>query len=392
MRTIGSLRTGPPTAENEHLAIAIESNGTLTLTDKASGQVYRDLLTFEDRSEVSDGWFHGHSLNDEQLLSTATTARVGVLHDGPEVVTFRVVVTMMVPASYDPATERPSDRRVEMAITSLVSLRRGARVVEVETTVDNTAEDHRLRLLLPTDCTAAKTFLAHHPYDFVERPIALDPQTVTGQEMEQAEKPFLGMQAVGVGKRGLAMISGGGLHEGGVTDDARRTMAVTLLRSFRKTIGTGGESDGLEKGKRAYRFGLMPFAGALPRTEALSELARLQAGLITRQTGKRPIRATRRCPATPPRRRVSSGFKHGRLVVSAIKPAEDGNGLVLRLWNPTDRPQSDALRFWRPVKKATGVQLDERPSREKWSAAVAATITVQAAPHHGSSRFESTFK
>jgi alpha-mannosidase len=314
---------------------------------------------FEDRSEVGDGWFHAHAVNDEQLLSTS--AQVAVVHDGPEIVTFRATITL----------------RPELVITNRISLRRGARTVDVETIVDNNAEDHRLKLLLPTD-VPAKTYLAHHPYDFVERAIALDAESVNWQEMEQSEKPFLGLQAIGAGQRGLAFISAGGLHEGGVIDDARRTMQVTLLRSFRKTVSTAGEHDGLELGRIVYRYALMPFAGKLPRATALAELAKLQAGIFTRQTGKRPSGFP---PMTGPAPATQGFIKAGKLVVSAIKPPETGDGVVIRLWNPTDRPQRDRLEFSRSPKKVTTLKLNEDAARVSCAKLAGKTVTVEAGPH-----------
>lgn len=360
VRSVGSLRTGPMSAENEFLAVRIATNGTLSLMDKVTGQGFTDLLMFEDRSEVGDGWFHGHSLNDEQHLTAASAAQVAVVHEGPELVTFRVSVTLNVAARYDQAGERPGPEQVPLVISSLVTLRRGARVVDVETRLDNTAEDHRVRVLLPTDCVGARTYLAHHPYDFVERGIQVDPATAGWQEMEQAEKPFLGMQAVSAGRRGLAFISAGGLHEGGVADDHRRTMQVTLLRSFRKTVSTGGESDGLERGTLVYRYALMPFAGALPRAGVLQEWARLQAGIMTRQTGSRPSGY----PAMTGKESAERSFVEltgGQLVVSAIKPAESGGGLILRVWNPTARRQSGRFKLWCAVKGARYTDLGETP-------------------------------
>jgi len=381
VRTAGTLRTGPTSAENEFLAIAIASNGTLTLTDKSSGEVYRDLLLFEDRSEISDGWIHAHSINDEQLLSIACAAQVSVAQDGPEVVAFRVSVILQVPARYDETSERPVPELVDLAISSVVRLRRGARVVDVEVAVDNPAEDHRLRMLLPTDCPDAETYLAHQPFDFVERKIAIDPQTASWQEMEQVEKPFLGIQAVGHGRRGLAVLSGAGPHEGGVADDSRRTMLVTLLRSFRKTIATGGETDGLERGKTTFQFALMPYANELPRAAALIELARLQAGLVTRQTGQRPSgfpAMTGDLPAT----RSLIECLNGRLAVSAIKTPESGTGLVLRLWNPTSGPLEESLRFAQTVTDAEALLLSEEPDPSAPAPSVHDRIvTVTAAPH-----------
>ena len=360
VRTFGSLRTGPASAANGFLAIEIAPNGTLILEDKGTGEIYRDLFTFEDRSELADGWFHAHGLNDEQILSAACSAQTSVVHDGPELVALRSTVTLQVPARYDGLSQRPAPELTPLVISSVFTLRRESRTVDVEVRVDTRAEDHRLRMLLPTDCTGAKSYLAHQVFDFVERAVAIDPGTVSWQEMEQVEKPFLGMQAIVEGARGLAVLSASGPHEGGVVDDFRRTMLVTLIRSFRKTVGTGGESDGLESGTTIFRFRLLPFSNKLPRTEALTELAKLQSGLLTRQTGCRPSGYPKMAGDEP----ATQGFMEclsGNLVVSAIKTPESGKGLIVRLWNPTGQTLKEEIVFSREVVEATTVLLNEDP-------------------------------
>ncbi len=381
VRHLGTLRTGPTAAENEHLAIAIEPNGTLTLTDKASKQTYTGLLLLEDRSEIGDGWFHGHSLNDEQTLSAASPAQVAVVHEGPEVVTFSITVRLNVPLRYDFAKERPTEERVDVAVTHRVSLRRSARVVDVQTTIDNTAQDHRLRLLLPTDATAAKVWHAHHPFDVAQRPIKLDPATHDWQEAEIPEKPFLGFEAVGGERRGLAFICGAGLHEGGVIDDARRTMTVTLMRGYRRTVGTEGETDGLELGRIVHHYALMPYKGQLPRQEILDELAKLQAGLSTRQTGPRPSGYPPMTGKNPPHATYLA-MDTGPLVVSAIKASDEGQALDVRLWNPTSKAQSHKLLFWKPVRSARMLKLNESvdPTAQEPRRS-GPTVTVEAGPH-----------
>ncbi|MBN1437129.1 MAG: hypothetical protein JW936_08630 [Sedimentisphaerales bacterium] len=381
VRRMTSLRTGPNSAENEHLAVSIAPNGTVTLTDKATNEIYTDLLTLEDRSEVGDGWFHVDSVNDEIALSSACQGQVSVLHDGPDLVTFRIAVPLDLPCRYDFHKQTRSQDRLEMTVVHLVTLRRGARVVDVETTFDNNVEDHRLRLLLPTDADA-DSYLAHHPFDFVSRPIALDTSTAGWREAELSEKPFLSMQAVGAKNRGLAFISEAGLHEGGVLDDARRTMAVTLMRSFRLTVATNGETDGLELGQHSYRFKLMPFAGQLPRIQALNELAKLQTGTLTRQTQNGEFESG--YPAmngTMQPRRSFLSFQDNNLVPAAIKPQDAGGNLTIRLWNPCEKAQSETIKFYRPPKKAQYTDLAERAIADSEPQLKNDSVTVTAGPH-----------
>lgn len=383
IRPVGTLRTGPTAAANEHLALCVDPDGTLTLTDKASGETYTGLLALEECGEVSDGWFHVSPVADEETLSVGAAAQIAVLHDGPQIVTFQIRLTLEVPARYDRETEQRSARRVPLVVVHRVSLRKGARTVEVETAIENTAEDHRLRLLLPSDCAAAETYLAHHPYDLVERRIALDPETHDWQEMERQEKPFLDLQAVGHGRRGLAFLSGGGLHEGGVIDDARRTMTVTLLRGFRRTVGTAGEPGGQELGGVVHRYALLPYAGELPAAEALAEQVKLAAGLLTRQTGSRrsgypPLNGSR-----PPHRSLLA-LRDGEAVLSAVKPRDSGGGLVVRLWNPTGTTISEGLRFERPVTGVTRLQLSEEPDEDPQAPPArrrGTSVSVKLRPH-----------
>ncbi len=345
-RSVGSLRTGPFTAENAFIAVSICPNGTLKLMNKETGDVYRDLLMFEDRSETGDGWFHGQSMSDEIALSAGSASQISVLSDGPLAVVFRVQVTMNLPKRYNWNLQCRSEARENVKIVSKVTLRKGARAVEIETEVDNTVEDHRLRVLFPTDIADAKTWLAHHPYDWVERPVALRAETRDWSEMDLPEKPFLNLQTVRNESRGLAFISGGGVHEGGVVDDERRTMQVTLFRSYRRTVGTPGEHDGLELGKTTFRFALMPYGDKLPNSELFGEMQALQTESLKRQTGP--------CSSGYPAMKGSEApdrsfmeFMDGNLVFSALKPAEDGDGMILRVWNPTAEAASERINIWK---------------------------------------------
>ena len=71
----------------------------------------------------------------------------------------------------------------------------------------------------------------------------------------------------------------------------------------------------------------------------------------------------------------------GDLIVSAIKTAESGSALIVRLWNATDEPRSETLTLWRPVKAASLVALNEEPALGGSLRISGAAITVEAKPH-----------
>jgi mannosylglycerate hydrolase len=52
------------------------------------------------------------------------------------------------------------------------------------------------------------------------------------------------------------------------------------------------------------------------------------------------------------------------LVLSAFKPAEDGDGAIVRVLNPTDDDTDATLSFGLPIAEASAVRLDETPTGE----------------------------
>ena len=44
--------------ENEHLAVTVNANGTLTVRDKKTGRLFEGLGYFRDSSEIGNPWEH----------------------------------------------------------------------------------------------------------------------------------------------------------------------------------------------------------------------------------------------------------------------------------------------------------------------------------------------
>lgn len=54
-------------------------------------------------------------------------------------------------------------------------------------------------------------------------------------------------------------------------------------------------------------------------------------------------------------------FSTPRLALSSLKKAEDGNGLILRVFNPSAKAVKGSVEFFRPLRKVTPVNLNEEP-------------------------------
>jgi alpha-mannosidase len=329
---VPGLATSERSMENEHLAVTIESNGTLTVTDKGTGQPYERLLTFEDTADIGDGWYHGVAVNDETYVSSAAHSAVALVHDGPMVTTFRVRTTMSVPEAFRFDEMVRADDRADLVIDSLISLRPGARHIEVETTVHNNALDHRLGVLLPSGAQTA-TYLADTPYDVVERPIALRSDNHLYRELEVETKPQRTWTAVADATRGLAVISEG-LLETAVRDLPERPLALTLFRSTRTTVGTSGEPGGQLQGTLQFRYWIAPLDGvpasASDRANLFGLADRLGCGVRSAQLLSIDAEQLRGNGGLAPSRGLLS--VQGPIVVTAVEMR--GEGLEIRAFNP----------------------------------------------------------
>ena len=69
-----------------------------------------------------------------------------------------------------------------------------------------------------------------------------------------------------------------------------------------------------------------------------------------------------------------------KLVFSAFKPAEDGKGQILRLWNPTGETLTERIRLWKKPASVQPVKLDESADGDAATPAED-VITITAGPH-----------
>jgi hypothetical protein len=357
------LRTGASRMENARLAVDIQPNGCLTLTDKRSGEIYPDLHLFEDDADAGDGWNHGPVGNRHDVLSAGGSAGIELVCDTPLLTRFVVRQTLHLPAGFDFPTARRSDRRTPLPIESRISLRADAAALDIETRVRNSVDDHRLRVFFPTKART-DTFFADTPFDVVERPVALRPDNHLHREMEIETKPQQSWTAVADGRRGLAVVCGGGLLESAVPDREDRPIALTLYRSTRRTVMTDGEPGGqLRNMELRFRYRLVPFSGDPDRLRLFREALDLAGGLRGVHFDAVDLaRARQRLPEPKDGVPGLLAVSGGAVMTSARR---EGNALEVRLFNPLEESVTAEINPGpAPETVATRVDFESNPLKE----------------------------
>lgn len=355
-RKSGTLFTLPNEMENEFLKVSANGNGTLTVLDKCTGETFNNLLLMEDAGEVGNAWRRVAPTFDHVIYSSGAQAQVSKVEDGHLSATIKIDLTLRVPSHCPDEMKRSSDM-VEFPITHLVTLKKNARHIEVNTSFNNTARDHRLRMLFPTETPYARTSFADSHFDVVERSIDL-PNCDDWKEPVVGTYPYRSFVDVSDGQRGLAVLTEG-LQEFEILPDKSTAIAITLMRAVRIKLevseqrkqelpDTGPQCPGYHE----FRMAIYPHKGSWAEADCSKEALRLSIPLRAAQFGKNK---NGRMP-------LAFGFvkcSNDKIEVSAIKKAENQKSIMVRLYNPTRDNQKGDIVLAGNIKKIQQTNLNE---------------------------------
>lgn len=349
--------------ENEHIKVKINSNGTFDLTHKETFKVMEGMHYFTDSGEVGSAHVSRAPQRNNIRTTLGAVADITMLESNELRGVYRIDMTLKVPVA---ATLDDRDRRAEttdLPLTTWLTLEKGSRHLKIKTKLSNHARDHRLQVNFPT---RVKT-----DYVNVESAFAVEKRCVRWTETkDNFEKffPFQPMQnfvELNDGKFGVAFLNRG-LREYEVQDDSERTMSLTLLRTHRaymtaNTEMTPEEFDqytGLQCfGDLEAEYAIYPHTGDWDSGSVLEEAYNYKVDIKALQgvakSGELPC--------------AGSFFKitpANKIMLSAIKQAESGQGYILRVWNNSSDEVAAKIGFTVPVKSAKRLKLDETELEE----------------------------
>ena len=352
-----------PVLENDFLKAVIAADGSLDITDKQTGHTFAGQHYFEDSGEAGHAWIHQAPTDDQVITTRGTNAKIELLESSDLLTRYRVSHLLQIPDSVEgePENTRRTATLVDLPIVSTLTLRKGQRWLDVQTTIDNQAENHRVRACFPT-ALAVEQSAAEATFDVINRAI-VQPKESNYYGQPNPQFPMHRFVDMSDGKVGLAILNEG-LREYEALVDDDRTLAITLVRGF-----PAQQSPVIDQwdvypwmklaqslGKNECHYGIMPHSGDWQQGGIYREADSFVLPLETAQAGKGG--------GELPKQLSFVAVGPEEISLSAMKKCDERDSMVLRLFNPTADALTGQITCDRPIQEAWLTNMNEERRKQ----------------------------
>lgn len=345
------------TMRNRWVEVEVLPNGALRMVHRGTGARYSVHL-LEDAGDAGDEYDFS-PLGEPPLTTGRLRGRVTPLRAGPVLATVRVDLPLRLPAGLTADRRKRMARRVACPVSVEVSLTAGSPQVECALSIDNAACDHRLRALFPSGLRASH-YVADTAFGVVERPVGV-PVRPQWAQPPQPTAPHQSWVDVSDGRRGLAVLARG-LPEHEVREGpGGLTVALTLLRCVgwlsrddlrtrRGHAGPGYETPEAQcLGRQHASYAVLPHAGSWEDADLVRRALAWRVPLVVLPHHRHPGRLPPSC----------SFLTADGAVLSAVKPADAAEAVVVRVYNASPQARVATIRPGFPHTGVTRVSLAE---------------------------------
>lgn len=385
--------------ENGFYKITVNQDGSLDILEKKSGCLYKNQAVLEENGDDGDSFNYSPPRQDMVIRSTEFKPDVSIRGSGL-VQEAEISFEMKVPGSLEKRAQGIADTLLPVRLT--VTLKEGDPVIGFRADIDNHGLSHRLCVLFDAQMKTAFNF-ADQQFGSICRPNRYEKEmawyeeaakggteTVAGQPVNWAQssawqeppisiEPCQSYAALSEGGRTVAVYPQG-VREYEILEDS--VIRLTLFRTYgfmgRENLlyrpgRASGESiietpDAQLLKKMTFAFGAA-YLNASLNEAGLSGLAKefnspVEVYEYARFLNGRLIFSQMETEGQNPGW-YSLFETEGSLTVSAIKQEEDGEGIVIRLYNGLHRHEAGTrIRFARKPAHVFELNLKEEKLRE----------------------------
>jgi mannosylglycerate hydrolase len=330
---------------NEFMEVSIENNGSLTIKEK-SGAIYKGLNVFEEGGNAGDEYDFSPPREDILITTKDAAPEISIVHNGPIYASVKIVYNMELPVDTD-VFGRSEDRKAS-TIETFVSVNRYEDRVDIQTVIDNTVKNHRIRALFDTGLQT-KTHIADQQFGTIRRDNYLEQVEYWEQEnWEEKYYPIYPQQKfvdVSDDQKGIAILNKG-LPQYEILHAEKPTIAVTLLAGTdhmgkQDLVDRPGRRSGLHVetpdslllGKHEMNYSIVAHAGNDIEASVASKASEFTTPFVTV-----PVNVKSTESASLEDHSTFIRLDDSGLALSAVKKSENNGSLVVRIYNTTNQP------------------------------------------------------
>ncbi|WP_182200302.1 alpha-mannosidase [Paraliobacillus salinarum] len=327
--------------ENEKLYVRIAKNGSLTVVDKATGKAFENLCIYEDTGDIGNEYMYKQPDNEKPRTTENLEAEIELIENTAFRATFKIVHHWEIPKSATGLLEQEQKELVQFnvrkaqrtketipfVIRTHVSLDKNGETIEVTTSFNNQAKDHRLRVLFPTDIQT-DSHQADSIFEVAMRPNHPSEEW-TNPDQSQHQQDFVNVSNANEG----LTIANYGLNEYELLPNDKNTIALTLLRSVGE-MGDWGYFPTPEAqclGDHTVSFAIIPHSGEETKTESFRKAYQYQIPWSTQQTNLHI--------GDLPSQGAFIEWDGSNIAFSSIKVSETSEDILMRWFNMADNQE-----------------------------------------------------
>ncbi len=352
----------PDLLDNGILRIEIATNGSLSVTDLETGYKTSGLNTLNDAACSGDTWIHREPERIKTITTAGCNAEISTVRNSGLSATSRVELNLDIPQSLTQDRKARSGNTIPVKIVSEITLNKDSRRVDIKTSLNNLCKDHMLTACFPTGIKAENSY-SECPFEIRERLIdnETDNDGIRGDELVRyAMRKFV---SVSDGINGFTLMTRG-LHEFEAASNEGAVLTLTLLRAVTQTFPVHEDvflsyENELSQciGGHCFEYSLYIHPGDYKVGGAIRQSRLYNVPVSAVQFGKGKA-------GTLPMSLSFLELSNPLTVLNCVKLAEDDSDVVIRLTNPTDEKIRETLTFYKPIKRARLVNINEEPLEE----------------------------
>lgn len=221
--------------ENNHYQIAIEENGSLTVTDKSNGIIYKNQAVLEENGDDGDSFNYSPPREDMLIHSTDFKPTIKVVQS--EIIQQAIIhYDMFVPQNLE--QRKVGIAQTLLPVTMTISLFKNSPVIDFSVEVDNRMVDsHRLCVLFDSGI-ASKFSIADQQFGLIKRPVYREEEMKLWKENKEQwnEKPISiepcqNFVSLVDNEHGVVVLPKG-VREYEIVGDDYSIIRLTLFRSY----------------------------------------------------------------------------------------------------------------------------------------------------------------